>query len=242
MSNTFCPLPWMHLATHPDGKVTLCCVSDHTNNMNAARTNQGQVLNLNKNKIIEIVNSDYFVAVRQEMSQNQKPHACLRCYEEEEKLMGSKREIELVRFGKGKKILYPNTNSGYGLGKGQTECNEESPLTPISVYGQTKCDAENFLRTTTNAIIFRLATVFGVSPRMRTDLLVNDFTYKALTQGYLVVYEKHFMRTFIHVHDMGRVFLFGMENSNVMRNNFYKTNDKALAVLVRNPENLPLLE
>lgn len=106
MSNTFCPLPWMHLATHPDGKVTLCCVSDHTNNMNAARTNKGQVLNLNKNKIIEIVNSDYFIKVREEMSQNQKPPACLRCYEEEEKLMGSKREIESVRFGKGSFDMY----------------------------------------------------------------------------------------------------------------------------------------
>lgn len=68
--------------------------------------------------------------------------------------------VNIVKFtnGKGKKILYPNTNSGYGLGTGQLECTEESPLTPISVYGQTKCEAENFLRTSTNAIIFRLAT------------------------------------------------------------------------------------
>ncbi len=89
--------------------------------------------------------------------------------------------VNIVKFtnGKAKKILYPNTNSGYGLGQGQKECTEESPLNPISVYGQTKCEAENFLRTSTDAIIFRLATVFGVSPRMRTDLLVNDFVYKA---------------------------------------------------------------
>lgn len=106
MSNTFCPLPWVHLATHPDGKVTLCCVSDHTNNMNAARTIDGNLLNLNKNKIIEIVNSDYFITVREEMSQNQKPHACMRCYQEEEKLMGSKRELELARFGKGTFDMY----------------------------------------------------------------------------------------------------------------------------------------
>ena len=104
--------------------------------------------------------------------------------------------VNIVRFGKGKKILYPNTNSGYGLGKGQTECTEESPLTPISVYGQTKCEAENFLKTSTNAIIFRLATVFGVSPRMRTDLLVNDFTYKAITDKYIVIFEKNFKRNF----------------------------------------------
>jgi len=116
--------------------------------------------------------------------------------------------FNIVRFGKGKKILYPNTNSGYGIGEGQTECTEESPLNPISVYGQTKCDAENFLKTSTDAIIFRLATVFGVSPRMRTDLLVNDFTYKAITDKYIVVFEKTFKRNFIHVEDVASVFLF----------------------------------
>jgi nucleoside-diphosphate-sugar epimerase len=77
-------------------------------------------------------------------------------------------------LGKNKKILYPNTNSGYGIGEGQTECTEESPLNPISIYGKTKCNAEDLLKSGTDAIIFRLATVFGVSPRMRTDLLVND--------------------------------------------------------------------
>lgn len=119
-----------------------------------------------------------------------------------------KQIVNIVRFGKGKKILYPNTNSGYGIAEGQTECTEESPLTPISVYGQTKCDAENFLRTSTDAITFRLATVFGVSPRMRTDLLVNDFTYKAITDKYIVVFERNFKRNFIHVEDVASAFLF----------------------------------
>lgn len=99
MSDTFCPLPWMHLATHPEGKATLCCVSDHTNNMSAARTD-GKVLNLNKNKVIEIVNSDYYVKVRQQMRAGIKPGACLRCYEEEDTKIGSKRELELARFGR----------------------------------------------------------------------------------------------------------------------------------------------
>jgi len=122
--------------------------------------------------------------------------------------------INIVRFtnGKSKKILYPNTNSGYGIAEGQTECTEESPLTPISVYGQTKCDAENFLRTSTDAIIFRLATVFGVSPRMRTDLLVNDFTHKAITDKYIVVFEKNFKRNFIHVEDVASAFIFMLKN------------------------------
>jgi len=125
-----------------------------------------------------------------------------------------KQIFNIVKFtnGKGKKILYPNTNSGYGIGIGQTECTEESPLNPISVYGTTKCDAENFLKINTDAIIFRLATVFGVSPRMRTDLLVNDFTYEAITKKYITVFEKNFKRNFIHIQDVASVFLFMLEN------------------------------
>jgi nucleoside-diphosphate-sugar epimerase len=120
-----------------------------------------------------------------------------------------------------KKILYPNTNSGYGVGKDDLFCTEESPLTPISVYGQTKCDAENFLRTSTDAIIFRLATVFGVSPRMRTDLLVNDFTYKAITDKYIVVFEKSFKRNFIHIEDVANAFLFMLENYETYRGEIF---------------------
>ena len=121
--------------------------------------------------------------------------------------------VNIVKFtnGKGKKILYPNTNSGYGVGKSGSFCTEDSPLTPISIYGQTKCDAENFLTSCTDAIIFRLATVFGVSPRMRTDLLVNDFVYKAITDKYIVVFEKTFKRNFIHIRDVASVFCFMLE-------------------------------
>lgn len=122
--------------------------------------------------------------------------------------------FNIVKFTKNhnKKILYPNTNSGYGIGIGQTMCTEESPLNPISIYGSTKVAAENYLRSSTDAIIFRLATVFGVSPRMRTDLLVNDFTYKAITDKYIVVFEKAFKRNFIHIQDVANVFLFMLEN------------------------------
>lgn len=122
--------------------------------------------------------------------------------------------VNIVKFtnGKDKKILYPNTNSGYGIGEGQTECTEESPLNPISVYGQTKCEAENFLKASTNAITFRLATVFGISPRMRTDLLVNDFVYKAITDKYIVIFEKKFKRNFIHIEDVASAFLFMLEH------------------------------
>ena len=120
----------------------------------------------------------------------------------------------IIKFtkGKGKKILYPNTNSGYGIAEGQSECTEESPLNPISVYGSTKVEAERLLKEHTDAIIFRLATVFGVSPRMRTDLLVNDFTYKAITDKYIVVFEKNFKRNFIHIEDVANAFLFMLHN------------------------------
>jgi nucleoside-diphosphate-sugar epimerase len=114
--------------------------------------------------------------------------------------------------GTDKKILFPNTNSGYGVGEDGIHCTEESPLNPISIYGKTKVDAEKYILDNTDGICFRLATVFGVSPRMRTDLLVNDFVYKAITDKYIVVFEKTFKRNFIHVKDVASVFLFMIQN------------------------------
>jgi nucleoside-diphosphate-sugar epimerase len=113
-----------------------------------------------------------------------------------------------------KKILYPNTNSGYGVGEDGIYCNETSPLNPISIYGKTKVDAEKYILENTDGICFRLATVFGVSPRMRVDLLVNDFTYKAITDKYIVVFERNFKRNFIHIKDVASAFIFMIENYN----------------------------
>ena len=118
-------------------------------------------------------------------------------------------------------VLYPNTNSGYGIGEGQTECTEESPLNPISVYGESKCAAEKLLLECSQAICFRLATVFGTSTRMRTDLLVNEFVYKAMTDKYITVFEKHFKRNFIHIQDVANVFLWALENYETMKHNVY---------------------
>jgi nucleoside-diphosphate-sugar epimerase len=114
--------------------------------------------------------------------------------------------------GTDKKILYPNTNSGYGVGEDGVYCDETSPLNPISVYGKTKVDAEKYILENTDGICFRLATVFGVSPRMRVDLLVNDFTYKAITDKYIVVFERNFKRNFIHIKDVASAFIFMIEN------------------------------
>lgn len=118
-------------------------------------------------------------------------------------------------------VLYPNTNSGYGIGEGQTECTEQSPLNPISVYGESKCAAEKLLLECSSAICFRLATVFGTSTRMRTDLLVNEFVYKAMTDKYITVFEKHFKRNFIHIQDVANVFLWSLNNYETMKHNVY---------------------
>lgn len=130
-------------------------------------------------------------------------------------------ETILDTIGDEQIILYPNTNSGYGIGEGQTECTETSPLNPISVYGESKCAAEKLLLECSQAICFRLATVFGTSTRMRTDLLVNEFVYKAMTDKYITVFEKHFKRNFIHIQDVANVFLWALNNYDKMKHNVY---------------------
>lgn len=117
-------------------------------------------------------------------------------------------------------ILFPTTNSGYGVG-GEKACTEESPLNPASLYGVTKIEAEKAVLGRGNSITFRLATAFGVSPRMRTDLLVNDFVYRAVTDRFVVVFEGHFRRNYIHVRDVARAFLHGIENFEVMKSRSY---------------------
>ena len=113
-------------------------------------------------------------------------------------------------------IVYPNTNSGYGTQTGETFCTEDTPLEPISLYGQTKVQAELELLDSPNAITLRLATVFGMSPRMRMDLLVNHFTYAAITDGYIVLFEKDFKRNYIHVRDVADCFVYCIQNSEKM--------------------------
>lgn len=115
------------------------------------------------------------------------------------------------------RVIYPTTNSGYGTKSGAVHCTEDSVLEPISLYGQTKCDAEKELLDSRNAITLRLATVFGLSPRMRLDLLVNHFTYAAATDGYLVIFEKDFKRNFVHIRDVADCFLHCIDNFETMQ-------------------------
>lgn len=108
---------------------------------------------------------------------------------------------------KDQRIVSPCTNSGYGIGEQGKFCTEESPLRPISLYGTTKVDAEAAILAAGNSISLRLATVFGVSPRPRLDLLVNDFVHRAVTDRFLVIFEGHFKRNYIHIRDVARAFL-----------------------------------
>lgn len=113
-------------------------------------------------------------------------------------------------------IIYPNTNSGYGTQTGGGICTEETPMEPISVYGQTKVEAELEVLDAVNTLTLRLATVFGTSPRMRLDLLVNHFTHEAVTSGYIVIFEKDFKRNYIHIRDVADCFVHCIDNADKM--------------------------
>lgn len=119
------------------------------------------------------------------------------------------------------RILMPVTNSGYGVGETGKYCTEETPLNPISLYGITKVEAEKAVLDRGNSLTFRLATVFGMSPRMRVDLLVNDFVYRAVHDRAVVIFEGHFKRNYIHIRDVANVFLHGLTNFETMQGKPY---------------------
>ena len=119
------------------------------------------------------------------------------------------------------RILMPVSNSGYGVGEANQHCNEESPLRPISLYGKTKVEAEEIVLERENSITFRLATVFGMSPRMRIDLLVNDFVHRAINDRALVIFEGHFKRNYIHIRDVARAFQHAISNFEAMKSNAF---------------------
>lgn len=121
--------------------------------------------------------------------------------------------VDLVRqLSPEQRLIFMNTNSGYGATDGDVPCKETDKLTPISHYGKTKCDAEVNVLEHTRSVVFRLATVFGASPRMRFDLLVNDFTEKLITEGRLVLFEPNFKRSLVHVRDVCRSILFAISH------------------------------
>ena len=129
---------------------------------------------------------------------------------------------DIVKYsGKKNKIIYLATNSGYGVGEKNKYCTEETTLRPISHYGKTKCEAENQVTKSHNYVSFRLATVFGASYRMRTDLLVNNFCYMAVRKKKLKIFEPHFRRNFVHINDVVDCIIFAINNFNKVRSNIY---------------------
>ena len=127
--------------------------------------------------------------------------------------------VDMLEYlSKDQQVLLPITNSGYGVGEAGQFCTEETPIRPISRYARDKVAVEQILLDRQpNALSFRLATVFGMSPRMRLDLLVNDFTYRAYTDRFIVLFESHFKRNYIHVRDVARAFLHGIEHFGTMK-------------------------
>ena len=142
------------------------------------------------------------------------------------------------------RIIMPITNSGYGVGEEGKFCTEETPLRPITLYGRTKVAAEESVLARDNSISFRLATVFGMAPRMRLDLLVNDFVYRAVNDRALLIFEGHFKRNFIHVRDIARVFEHAIENFEIMKGRPYnagleEANLSKLELCAKIKEHLP---
>ena len=142
------------------------------------------------------------------------------------------------------RIIIPITNSGYGVGQEGNFCTEKTPLRPISLYGKTKVDAEKEVLSRDNSISFRLATVFGMAPRMRLDLLVNDFVYRAVNDRSLLIFEGHFKRNYIHVRDIARVFEHAIDNFELMKGKPYnagleEANLSKLELCAKIKEHLP---
>lgn len=123
-------------------------------------------------------------------------------------------------------LLYASTGSNYGEVAGI--CTEDTPLNPLSLYGENKTQAEGMCMERPNTVSFRFATAFGLSPRLRLDLMINDFTHQALVRRYLLVYERHFRRTFIHVQDMARAFLHTLEHFDTMKDRVYNVGDESM--------------
>ena len=130
-------------------------------------------------------------------------------------------KLLMKNIAKKNKVIFLTSNSGYGVGKKNKFCDENSPLNPISLYGRTKVQAEKIVMTYKNVICFRLATVFGYSFRMRSDLLVNNFVYRSLKDKKLVLFEPHFRRNYIHVNDVVDAVVFSIKNFNRLKSNIY---------------------
>ncbi len=123
--------------------------------------------------------------------------------------------------GEGQRIIYPTTNSGYGIGSDSIYCTEDTPLRPVSLYGKLKVEAEEMLLNAGNSVTLRLATTFGASPRMRLDLLVNDFVYRAVNDRFIVLFQAHFKRNYLHVRDAAKALIHALDNFDIIKDQPY---------------------
>ena len=130
-----------------------------------------------------------------------------------------KQQVKLLKSNQ--RIIYPTSNSGYGIGKKDKFCDENSPLNPISLYGRTKAEAEKEVQKFKNSVCFRLATIFGYSYRMRSDLLVNNFVYRAINDKKLSIFQPQFRRNFIHIDDVVKAFIFAIQNFNKVKGEIF---------------------
>jgi nucleoside-diphosphate-sugar epimerase len=146
---------------------------------------------------------------------------CKKYKKEAERVNVNSIKLILKYIERKQKIIYPTTNSGYGIGEKNKFCDENSPLKPISLYGTTKARAEKLVLSHKNSVCFRLATVFGYSFRMRTDLLVNYMVYQSVKKKKLDIFEGHFRRNFVHIRDVVDAFIFTIKNFNKLKNNIY---------------------
>ncbi len=189
--------------------------------------NQTSLLNCFSNKNFEFINDDILNSdlIKKQIDRHDIiiPLACLvgapACNKNPKlaKLVNLDANLDIIRnISKNQYLVYPTTNSGYGIGKKDELCDENSPLKPLSSYAKYKVEVEKELLNNDNGISLRLATVFGVSPRLRLDLLVNDFVYKAYFQKNLILYEEHFRRNYIHIMDIANTFYFAIKNYNKM--------------------------
>ena len=147
--------------------------------------------------------------------------ACDRHYDEATQVNLGQIQFILDNTSKDQKIIYPNTDSAYGKTPGSDLCTELTPLNPTSHYGRLKTEGEKIILDAGHGVVLRLATVFGVSPRMRLDLLINDFTYKAVNDGYIVLFESNFQRNFIHVQDVADTFVFAIKFYEVLKGDVF---------------------
>jgi len=146
---------------------------------------------------------------------------CARFPDEAKAIIVDAVQMILDLRGKDQIILYPTTNSGYGIGEKDIVCTEVTALKPISLYGKLKVEAEQKILESKNSVTLRLATAFGISPRMRLDLLVNDFVYRAVNDKFIVLFESHFKRNYIHVRDVAKTFTHVLKNFAMMKNQIY---------------------